>query len=228
MLCGATLSAAAQTQEDPLPAFHGEYELLQDGDAKGRTTIDLKRDEGDVWELVTHSEGTSGLAGLAGADIEERSRFVWRDGRPELRSYRYAQKIAWKHKERSLDLLPDGARVDSRDGDKHRTIVFEAGAMDRHTVVLALARELRAGRHELSFRVADKGEMQTHRYRHAGHERVRVPAGEFDAIRVERIRDNPGRVTTTWFAAELGYMPVRIEQREPDGDVIEMRLSRTR
>jgi hypothetical protein len=57
---------------------------------------------------------------------------------------------------------------------------------------------------------------------------VRVPAGEFDAIRVERIRDIPGRVTTTWFAAELGYMPVRIEQREPDGDVIEMRLSRTR
>ena len=119
-------------------------------------------------------------------------------------------------------------RKPSRDGDKQYTLNFEAGVMDRHTVVLALAHELRAGRHELRFRVADKGEVQTHQYRHAGNERVRVPAGTFETIRVERVRDNPGRVTTTWLAPELGYMPVRIEQREPDGDVIEMRLSLVR
>ena len=40
----------------------------------------------------------------------------------------------------------------------------------------------------------------------------------------ERIREKAGRTTTTWIAPALGYTPVRIVQKEPDGETLEMLL----
>jgi len=54
--------------------------------------------------------------------------------------------------------------------------------------------------------------------------RSRAPGGALEALRVERVRENPGRTTTSWLAPALGWLPVRIVQREADGETIEMRL----
>ncbi len=228
LLLLAPLVIAARPPAPPLPAFHGEYEVLRNGKPMGRATIDLHYVEGEVWELVTHTEGTQGLAAMAGADIREQSSFRWREGRPELVSYRYAQKVAWKHKQRALDADPERHLIRSGDGEHDWRLRFDTGVQDRHTVVLALAADLAGAREDFVYQVADKDKVEAQRYRRAEDETVRVPAGEFATARLERIREKPGRTTTSWLAAKLNYMPVRIVQREPDGETIEMRLRETR
>lgn len=218
-------AAAGALAADPVAPFELRYEVRRNGDLLGEATFRLRALDDARRELETHTRGTQGLAALLGADIRERSVFRWRDGRPELIAYSYRQKAAWKNRQRTLDVDAAHATIASRDGERNHTLALEAGVMDRHAVVVALAAEVARGDEAaLEFRVADKDEVETHRYRRAGRERVRTPAGRFEAERVERVREKPGRTTTTWLAVELGYLPARILQQEPDGETIEMQL----
>jgi hypothetical protein len=223
LVLAAPASAADGARDTGAPAsFERRYEVLRNGSPLGEATIALRQVEGATWEFSTRTRGTRGLAGLAGASIDEWSEFAWREGRPELLRYRYRQDVAFRTRERSLARV-GGDRIDSRDGDRRHDLAFEPFTLDRHLVVLAIGADLARGADgELRYRVADRDDVEWHRYRVAGRERV----GTLDAIRVERLRDNPGRTTTSWLAPALGFAPVRIVQREADGETIEMRLLR--
>jgi hypothetical protein len=59
--------------------------------------------------------------------------------------------------------------------------------------------------------VADGKHVTTYAYQVAGRERVKTPAGEFDALKLAKRRDKPeDKVTEIWLAADRHYVPVRI------------------
>ena len=221
----AVALTAAPADVAPVQPVTLEYEVFRNDKPMGKSTIRLAKGAGGTWTLETNTEGTSGLAGLAGAGIAERSEFAWRDGHPELRHYRYAQSVAWRDRKRVLDASPQARSIAYDDGKHVGRLPFEDGVMDRHAIVLALAHDVGTHAPTLEYRVADKDHVETHRYRVAGEERVECRAGSFDATRVERVREKPGRTTTSWLAKETQWLPVRIVQREPDGETIEMRLT---
>ena len=58
--------------------------------------------------------------------------------------------------------------------------------------------------------VADGRQMSSQTYQTAGRERVKTPAGEFDALKLVKRRANPGeRAVEMWLAADRDYLPVR-------------------
>lgn len=66
--------------------------------------------------------------------------------------------------------------------------------------------------------VADGRSVTAYVYRTAGRERVKTPAGEFDALKLVRRRDGPqDRATEIWLAADRHYLPVRILVTDKDG-----------
>lgn len=71
---------------------------------------------------------------------------------------------------------------------------------------------------EVTVRVADGKGVSTHVYRAAGKERVRVPAGEFDALKVVRKGERP---TELWLATDRSNLPVKIMVTEKDGTRLE-------
>lgn len=219
------VATAAAVADDAAPApFERRYEVLRNGKPLGDATLALRRIDAGTWSFTTRTRGTRGLAGLAGASIEEQSDFTWHEGRPQLLRYRYRQDVAFRTRERSLALAA-GGRIDSRDGDRRHDLAFEPGTMDRHVVVLAMRADLaRGARGEVRYRVANRDDVEWQRYRIGATERIDAPGGALEALRVERVRDNPGRSTTSWLAPALGWLPVRIVQREADGETIEMRL----
>ncbi|MGH8676205.1 MAG: DUF3108 domain-containing protein, partial [Burkholderiales bacterium] len=75
---------------------------------------------------------------------------------------------------------------------------------------------------EVVVRVADDKGISTHVYQPVGRERVRVSAGEFDALKLVRKYDQPGkRATEIWLAAEQSYVPVKIAITDRDGTRLE-------
>jgi hypothetical protein len=67
--------------------------------------------------------------------------------------------------------------------------------------------------------VADgKGGATSYTYEPAGRERVKTPAGEFDALKLVKRKLNPDdKVTEIWLAVERNYLPVRLLVIDKDG-----------
>lgn len=204
--------------------FSARYEVLRNGRALGEARLTLARGSDDTWQFHSETRGTRGLASIAGAEISERSTFRWRGLLPELVEYDYRQSVAMRRRERSLRIDAAGNAIVSRQDDRTWELRFEEGVVDRNAVALGIMAAVADGRADLSFRVADRDDVESQRYRVAGRERVDVRAGSFDAVLIERIREKPGRDTDTWLAPELGHLAVRIRHREADGETIEMRL----
>jgi hypothetical protein len=216
-------TATAFAQDAPIAPFKSQYSLIRNGDLIGEASIELIMGK-DGWQFTTQSLGTEGLAGFAGVRIDENSTFRWQDGRPETMHYTYFQKAAWKKKNRHIDVDHAAKQIKAGDDDGSMDLAYAPGTVDRNLVVLALAADLKAKHDTLEYRVADKREVGTHRYKVIGKETIATAHGRFDCIKIERIREKAGRTTTTWIAPALGYTPVRIVQREPDGETMEMLL----
>ena len=66
--------------------------------------------------------------------------------------------------------------------------------------------------------VSDGKRVTSYTYQAAGRERVKTPAGEFDALKLVKRKDNPqDKATEVWLAVDRQYIPVRILVIEKDG-----------
>jgi hypothetical protein len=216
----------AIAKEPPVAPFRAEYVAARNGSDLGTAHSTLTFVEGETWEFLTQTRGTSGLAALARLEVMEKSEFRWHGLLPELIQYDYRQRAAWSSRERSLRVDAGAGTIASKDRDKSHTLAFEPGVSDRSTVALAIAAALAAGATELRFRVADRESVEWQTYHRTGTETIMTPAGSFETIRVERVREKPGRTTTSWIAPSHGYVPVRILHRETDGETFDLRLVR--
>lgn len=166
--------------------------------------------------------------GSAVADISER---LEHDGR----TYRLSQ--TWKGKGiyalrgdarrfSSGGIGPEGLRPeafeDLRPGKDPRRASPAAGAQDRLSVLWHFAFKPPAGR--VTVQVADGRGVSTHLYEPAGRERIRTPAGDFHALKLERRDDD--RRAQIWLAPERGNVPVRVLVAEKDGTVVEVIATR--
>lgn len=216
LLIGAQVAAAA---EPPVPAFTAEYQLLRDGSPIGTATLTLSRESGNEWTFTTVSKGTAGLASLLGAGTRETSVFRWVGDRPQCESYDYTLSTALKQQHRSVHCDWSRNVVEVDDKGRH-SFPTEPGVVERHTVPLALAAELVAGKTEFSLPVAVRDRVEVQHYTAHGEQAVTVPAGTFDATRVSR--GGGGEGFEAWFAPAKLPVPVKIDQTGKNGFSLEL------
>jgi hypothetical protein len=88
-------------------------------------------------------------------------------------------------------------------------------AQDRLSFLLALS-FVPEGEHPIVFNIADgKGGLSRHEYQFAGRERLKTPAGEFDAVKL--LREKEDERAEIWLATQAGRLPVRVLVTEGDG-----------
>jgi Protein of unknown function (DUF3108) len=223
VLMGLALLISSFAFAAPAP-FQADYELFRNGKLMGSSKITLvKTRRGYQFETFSQSEG--GWASLVGgAEIKETSEFAIVDQDFQAINYRYRQAVSLKSRKRDIqfDWTKKAARED--DGDNVVSYLLNPGALDRNLVVLALAEDLKANKALLSHAVAYKGESTVWNFKNLGEQNVATKMGNISAVRVDRVRDNKGRTTSSWHAQKYGYLPIKIEQVEPDGERIEMRI----
>ena len=217
------LSAAASAAG--LQPYTATYEVARNGGALGNATVTLRQIPGG-WDFDSTTRGTSGMARLAAADISEHSTVHDSNGVLETRSYRYRLSTIIKTRERSIDVDAASNRIFTHDKHGEQQFPMQPGVLDRQTVTLAIAQDLAMGkRGTLNYNVADSDHVGAQRYQVGKEETLRVPAGSLRTITVARVRDSGGgRTTTSWFGLDNGFVPVRIVQTEPSGEVLEMSL----
>lgn len=225
LLATLALLPLAALAAPPAP-YTARYEVWRNGSALGEATVTFRAVGDGRYELRTHTVGTGGLAALAGVDVDERSLLRWVGDRPETVSYRYRQQLAWKTRERSLDVDAARGHIDSMDKGEHTALPYRPGVLDRHAVTVALMQDLALNpAAEPVYPVAGRGSVEAQRFRAGASAVVTTALGDERALRVERVRDSgDGRNTVIWLGLDRRLVPLRVEQTEPNGDQLEMRI----
>ncbi|PIV36807.1 MAG: hypothetical protein COS34_00675 [Lysobacterales bacterium CG02_land_8_20_14_3_00_62_12] len=219
-------SALAETTPPaaPLAPFELQFDVARNGKVQGEASVHLRQNPDQSWEFETFSRGTRGAAAFIGVKIRETSVFRWQQSTPQTLRYAYSQKVGFSSRARSFQVDPEQHWIRGRDADGPFELRDTVAVVDRHLLTLAIASDLQAGKSEFRYQVANKHSISEYRYEVTGKESILLGGQPLETVRVERIRSNPGRVTTVWIAPARGYLPVRTLQVEPDGETIEMTL----
>jgi len=225
LLAPLAMAASLAHAATGLQPYTAHYEVIRNGDKLGQAIVTLKQTPGG-WDYESTTHGTSGMARLAGADIEEHSVVSAANGKLQTSQYHYRLSTLVKSTQR--DIVADPATNKLVIRDKKHTLEFPItpGVLDQHAVTLAIAQDLSSGRKgTLTYPVATRDAIASQRYQVGKEESVKVPAGSIRTVAVARLRETAnGRTTVSWFGLDNGFVPVRVVQTEPSGEVLEMRL----
>jgi hypothetical protein len=208
LLSGLLISglAAATTPH----TFSAKYQVLRKGSPIGETTLTLRANADNTWTYASHMRATSGLAGMLGARVDETSHFRWRGNAPEALSYDYSLHASIKSKQRHVQVNWAQHQVQVQTDDGHYSYATQPGIVERHSMPLALGYALAAGKRKITLPVAVKDRVQMQSYAVTATEPVTVPAGHFEAERVDRTDDS--KDFSAWYVPDRYPVPVKLTQ----------------
>jgi len=98
------------------------------------------------------------------------------------------------------------------------------GTHDTSSVQAAMIQELLAGRKPQGFKIITGGKLREYRYWSEGTQQVMTPYGQVETEVWSSQRTGSNRVTKTWHAASLGYVPVQAIQYRKGNPEVQMKL----
>lgn len=179
--------------------------------------------------IMRETAEPSFLARLLSGDIEEESRFCLKDGRIVPSHFHYRRGGIGGKKE-NFAVRFDWAAHKIEGGD-FGTAALDEGVMDRLSAQLyvrdwickSVSRTGKPPADVLAVRYVEKSGIQDFRFQVKGEEKIRVPAGEYDAVRVDRIFP-AGRSNQFWLARDHDYVIVRAQQWRGDKKTLGLQL----
>jgi hypothetical protein len=201
-------------------AFTATYDVSQAGSPMGQATVSLRAAGNGEWIYSKDVKGTGGLAALLGASVTESSRFRWKGDVPEAISYDYQLQAAVRQKQRHLVVDWAKKQVTVDEGKGPQTYPSSPGMVERNTLALALGLALRDGKQQVALPVAVRQEVQVQNFKVTGKETVKVPAGSFDAERIDRTDADRG--FSAWYAPDRYPLPVKLSQHDGGDMVMEL------
>lgn len=201
-------------------AFTATYNVSQNGQPLGVAKVSLHPADNGAWIYSKDVKGTGSLAAILGASLKESSRFRWKGDVPEALSYDYDLQTGIKNKTRHLTVDWEKKQVSVDDGKGADVYPATSGMVERNTLSLALGLALRDGKQQAALPVAVRQQVETQNFKVTGKERITVPAGSFEAERIDR--SDADRGFSAWYAPKRYPVPVKLAQK--DGGNIEMEL----
>jgi Protein of unknown function (DUF3108) len=104
------------------------------------------------------------------------------------------------------------------------SLAITPGTQDTSSVQAAMILERLAGRKPQGFKIITGGKLREYRYWPEGTQQVMTPYGQLEAEIWASQRTGSNRVTKTWHAPSLGYVPVQAVQYRKGNPEVQMKL----
>lgn len=219
-------ATTAQVAEPTLAPYEAVYSVSRGRMRLGRMHVTLERTADGGWVYRSRSRSTGVVAFFRDYQIDETTWFRVVDGRIVPSRHRY--DLEGDRKQRDFDLVFDqgAGTVSGRVEGEHRDIELPAGAVDRHTTVLATVLDLVGGRDfPRRMVIVDRARVRELAATLAGEEAVSTPAGAFRALRIVQQRvDDPKKRFVLHVAPEHRFLPLRIQSQDDDGATVTLEL----
>jgi hypothetical protein len=165
------------------------------------------------------------------ASISEQSAFTLT---PENRvlptEYQYHRKGLGKNRDAVLRFDWQANTVLNDVQAQPWTMDIPADALDKLSYQLQMRHELVAAHKQglpwpqLTYEVADGGQLKSYSFEILGEETVKTPVGTFNALKITRVRQDSDRTTIFWLAPAYDFLLVRFLQQEEEGGGFELLL----
>ncbi|WP_308445994.1 DUF3108 domain-containing protein [Alteromonas salexigens] len=217
-----TNSMAQDTPAMALTPFHAQYTAYKWDDDVGNVEMKLERLSPAQYSL-TYSSKVSKF--FLSDKRYEHSIFSVENGDLVPSQYYYSRSGTGPDDKLNVTFGkddPDTLLVESDDGKE--TLPWN-GEIDNQIYRIDLPRKLAVGDTETEYHFVNyRGQKRTYGIEVMGKEELKLPYGRLDTIKVKLIRDSNRRETFAWFAPELDYNLVRLQQFKEGDEQGDIRL----
>jgi len=208
---------AGAAHAEGLRAHQVTYHTTFKGLSAGDLQLTLKPDaHADHWTYETRAFPSFLASFVISGNSAERSAFTLTPAGVEPNRYQLNDGSGKREKETDLTYDPAG-RVHGVVEGQPLDMALEPGTQDVTSIRAALIADLAAGREPHEYAMLDGREVKRYVYSKVGTARIATAVGAVDTVIYRSDRkgsDGHGRIWQYWYAPSLGYLPVRIEQRE--------------
>jgi hypothetical protein len=225
LLAAPTVQATDAPDPAAVQGFEASYQAIYGRIRGAQTHFQLERD-GETWVWRSKSE-PAGMLSLVRSDvITEESRFILGPHGLQPTGYHYVHRRGDDiRRERRLDFDWQELSLISVSNGNEERFELPAGSLDRFLAQYAVMRDLAADKRRRSYQLVDRAGPFRQAMEYGGKERIRTPAGRFDTQQVIARDEDSDRKLVLWMAPELGYLPVRMERREPGETTVRLELT---
>jgi hypothetical protein len=206
----ATAALAVPADPIDLKPFKVKFTAEWKGISAATSILELQKAGPDTWTFATINT-PRGLFRMALPDsLTQMSTFKVIDGRIVPLNFRGADE-----KERPIDLTFDWQlkRVTGTAKERPVDIQIPDDAQDPMSLQIASLRNLAKGTVQSPVSLVDgDGKLKEFELKQEGTARIETALGTLDTLVYTSRRANSDRVTRTWVAPALGYLPVKAER----------------
>ena len=205
------LTAGAAASADPidLKPFRASYIAEWKSMNAGSSVLELKSTGPDTY-AYTSTNTAHGLFRVAFPDaLSQTSTFRVTDGKVIPITFRGTDE-----KQREINLNFDWAKLKVTGTAKEHAVdlVLPPDAQDPMSMQIASLHDLAAGRLKPIAWMVDSDKIKDYELRQEGTARIDTALGALDTVIYTSRRPNSDRITRTWVAPALGYLPVKAER----------------
>jgi hypothetical protein len=204
-------ACAMEAHADPvdLKPFRATYAAEWKGMTAGSSILELRDTGPDTYSYSSESAARGVFRMAFSETLTQTSTFRVTDGQVVPVSFRGIDE-----KERPIDLSFDWDRKRVTGVAKGHPVDLElpADAQDPMSLQIASLRDLASGKLKGTVWMVDSDKLKDYEMRLEGNAQIETALGALDTVVYTSKRSNSDRVTRTWCAPALGYLPVKAER----------------
>ena len=146
----------------------------------------------------------------------------WKQNENIIEPVKYSYQHTSKKKNRKVEITFDknNQRIINSINDDKWTLPYNSGVYDKLLYQIVLKNELMTGIIPDEYAIADGGKIKAYRFSFLGKETIQTKLGDLETIKLSLHKDNKERKTILWCAESLGFLPVKVENTEKNGDQV--------
>ncbi len=190
-----------------LAPFMAKYDAFHNGSKLGHAEMQLEITGENEYRLSFRSKVSIML--LSDKRSETSVFYLDQSGGLKPKTYQYSNKRLFKNSKLFLEFDAETNQIKRKGSDP----INWQGEWDNQLYRLDLLRQIKSGKTKAEYKlINNRGQLRAYKFEVIGEEMLTLPFGNINAIKVKTIRSNKKRETYSWFAPDLDYMLVRLQQ----------------
>ena len=179
----------------------------------------LKKEQDNLYsyEIITRPSGFWRV--IIDGSIREKSTFVFNDGLVQSKTYELTDTIRSKPRQSLAIFDWDNLLLSGNYKDRKFELPLNIDVIDRATLQIAIIANNQGPNLSSDYYILDRDKVLKVQVNKKDTVNVRVPFGEFETIEIQHRSEQSEITNSLWLAPELGYIPIKIAQKE-DGKIV--------